>query len=141
MTQSYIGTKQITAWPETKLIGGDNVASDGYAVKYPDGYISWSPKDVFEKAYLPMGEGNTNKITEEMVTDFIKTTATTTLGTKTTIVHCELVNGFIITEASSCVDPANYDKELGEKICMDRIKSKVWELLGFLLQMAVSGVK
>ena len=24
---------------------------DGYIVKYPDGYISWSPKEVFEAAY------------------------------------------------------------------------------------------
>lgn len=23
----------------------------GYKVVYPDGYVSWSPKDVFEKAY------------------------------------------------------------------------------------------
>lgn len=28
---------------------------EGYAVKYGDGYISWSPKDVFEAAYLPIG--------------------------------------------------------------------------------------
>ena len=27
---------------------------DGYIIKYPDGYISWSPKDVFEKAYRPL---------------------------------------------------------------------------------------
>ena len=30
------------------------VNQDGYIVKYPDGYISWSPKDVFEKAYRPL---------------------------------------------------------------------------------------
>lgn len=49
MTQSYIGTKQILAWEQ------DKDGQPGYAVKYPDGYISWSPKDVFESAYLPMG--------------------------------------------------------------------------------------
>lgn len=27
------------------------VSRDGYIVKYPDGYISWSPKEVFEEAY------------------------------------------------------------------------------------------
>ena len=26
----------------------------GYMVFYPDGYVSWSPKDVFEEAYRPM---------------------------------------------------------------------------------------
>ncbi|WP_104655076.1 crAss001_48 related protein [Ralstonia insidiosa] len=49
MTQHYIGTKQIEAWPDTKD------GKDGYAVKYADGYTSWSPKDVFEAAYLPIG--------------------------------------------------------------------------------------
>lgn len=49
MTQHYIGTKQIVAWPQEK----DGKA--GYAVKYEDGYTSWSPADVFEAAYLPMG--------------------------------------------------------------------------------------
>ena len=44
MTKDYIGTKIITAWPDTKD------GKDGYAVKYEDGYTSWSPKDTFEKA-------------------------------------------------------------------------------------------
>ncbi len=45
MTHEYIGTKQVTAWEQEKD------GKDGYAVKYEDGYISWSPKDVFEKSY------------------------------------------------------------------------------------------
>lgn len=49
MTQHYVGTKIIEALPAQK----DGV--DGYAVKYADGYTSWSPKDVFEAAYLPLG--------------------------------------------------------------------------------------
>ncbi len=49
MTQEYIGTKQVTAWPQEKD------GREGYAVKYADGYTSWSPKDVFEAAYLPLG--------------------------------------------------------------------------------------
>jgi hypothetical protein len=68
MTQYYIGTKQIQAQPM------EQDGRDGYRVIYPDGYESWSPKDVFEKAYLPMGEGNDgSKITLEMVEAFIAT--------------------------------------------------------------------
>lgn len=48
MTQDYYGTKRITAWEQEK----DGKA--GYAVKYTDGYISWSPKEVFEEAYQPL---------------------------------------------------------------------------------------
>lgn len=49
MTREYIGTKQVTAWPQEKD------GKEGYAVKYADGYTSWSPKDVFEAAYIDIG--------------------------------------------------------------------------------------
>jgi len=49
MTHEYIGTKQVTAWPEEKY------GAAGYGVKYADGYISWSPKAVFEEAYIDIG--------------------------------------------------------------------------------------
>ena len=44
-SKRYIGTKFIKAWPEQK----DGKA--GYGVEYEDGYTSWSPGDVFDKAY------------------------------------------------------------------------------------------
>ena len=43
--QNYIGVKIVKAEPEEKD------GRPGYKVKYPDGYVSWSPQDVFEKAY------------------------------------------------------------------------------------------
>ena len=43
--KNYVGTKFIEAVPEKKD------GKDGYKVIYEDGYVSWSPKDVFEKAY------------------------------------------------------------------------------------------
>lgn len=49
MTQDYIGTKQVTAWEQ------DKDGQPGYAVKYADGYTSWSPKAVFEEAYIGIG--------------------------------------------------------------------------------------
>ena len=62
------------------------------------------------------------------------------MGGKTTVVRAVLKNGFEIVESSSCVSAENYDEKLGEEICMERIRNKVWELLGFLLQTAVGGV-
>lgn len=52
MTTEYIGTKQVTAWPQEKD------GKPGYAVKYQDGYVSWSPKDQFEAAYIEIGHIN-----------------------------------------------------------------------------------
>lgn len=55
--KKYIGTKEIQAQPMTaeeaieKGYKVNNHTGDGYEVEYQDGYKSWSPKDVFEKAY------------------------------------------------------------------------------------------
>lgn len=43
--KNYIGVKIVKAEPMAKD------GKDGYKVVYPDGYVSWSPKEVFEKAY------------------------------------------------------------------------------------------
>lgn len=43
---TYIGTKVIQATPQQHVDG-----RPGYQVVYEDGYSSWSPADVFEKAY------------------------------------------------------------------------------------------
>lgn len=68
--QKYIGTKMIQAEPayrywmedgEKVIVAHDDenpkkvkdaiACDDGYKVVYPDGYVSWSPKEVFEEAY------------------------------------------------------------------------------------------
>ena len=47
-----------------------------------------------------------------------------TVYDKVTIVNCKLPNGFVLTESSGAVDPANYDEKIGTEICMERIKNK-----------------
>lgn len=62
--KKYIGVKQISAKPMTmgeayengllqknRTITENEKTLDGYYVEYDNGYVSWSPKDVFEKAY------------------------------------------------------------------------------------------
>lgn len=160
--KKYIGTKLIEAAPAYRCMDGrgkvvitlcpdeafPNYPSveEGYCVRYPDGYESWSPKETFEKAYLPLSVNRDLKtdkpsISVEMVEDFIRKVYTETAGEKTTIVRAVLKNGFEIVESSSCVSPENYDEDLGREICMKKIKDKIWMLLGFLLQTATNGVK
>jgi len=43
--QQYIGTKLVQAEPK------DKQGTPGYVVVYPDGYVSWSPKEAFDEAY------------------------------------------------------------------------------------------
>jgi hypothetical protein len=63
------------------------------------------------------------------------------MGEKTTVVTCRLQSGFEITETSSCVDPANYNQELGEEIARRRITDKLWLLEGYRLQVDIALAK
>ena len=154
--ETYIGTKIIEAAPAVRKGGkvydltwpiprSMEPEEPGYRVRYQDGYESWSPKDVFERAYLPLHVNPDLKtdrpsVSQKMVDEFITKTEVTTMGEKTTVVRAVLRNGFEIVESSSCVSPENYDEELGAEICLEKIRDKVWFLLGFLLQTAVYGI-
>ena len=65
--KQYIGSKIVKAWPAIRfqrgpefapeyaevgdIVPGGAKVQDGYRVQYEDGYLSWSPKAVFEEAY------------------------------------------------------------------------------------------
>lgn len=59
--ESYIGTKALLASPLNlgdynvlrgwKIPDNEDPKREGYFVQYPDGYNSWSPKEVFEESY------------------------------------------------------------------------------------------
>ena len=151
----FVGIKLIEAKPITRgnyntlrgweIPENENPNEEGYLVKYSDDYVSWSPKEVFENSYLKVSPNPRLKtdvsISQDMVDNFIKEVHVSTIGDKTTLVRVLLVNGFEIIESSACVDKANYNEEIGAEICLNKIKDKVWFLLGFLLQTAVGGIK
>lgn len=145
--KKYIGVKMIEAESESRRIGGyQQETEQGYKVVYPDGYVSWSPKKVFEEAYLPVSINKNLKtdapsVSQQMVDDFIASTEAVTMGDKCTVVRAVLRNGFEIVESSACVSAENYDEAMGAEICMEEIKDKVWFLLGFLLACGVNGIK
>jgi hypothetical protein len=53
---------------------------------------------------------------------------------KNYVLCVQLSNGFTVTGEGSCVDPANFNLEIGRRIATQKIKSKLWELEGYLLQ-------
>ena len=69
----YLGIKQVDAEPMTESEfkidqnKSDNYyeceSRNGYKVKYKDGYVSWSPKKVFEEAYDEIEECNITILT------------------------------------------------------------------------------
>lgn len=153
--KKYVGTKLIEAEPMTRgaynkyrgweIPANENPDDPGYLIRYPDGYVSWSPKHIFDAAYLVLDDNKDLpsgvSIGPKMVDEFVSYYETITLGDRTTVVRCVLRNGFEIVESSSCVDPKNYSEEMGRDICIGKIKDKIWELLGFLLQTAWHGIK
>lgn len=71
----YIGTKIVKAMPMTmteaqKVLGREfkpaTVEEDGYLVEYKDGYMSWSPKSVFDDAYRKLVGMDFGKVIEAL---------------------------------------------------------------------------
>lgn len=70
--KAYIGCKIIKATPMSHHDFRDQIKMDegpfpledkeGYCVEYPDGYMSWSPKEVFEAAYREISEAEKDLI-------------------------------------------------------------------------------
>ena len=73
MEEIYIGTKIIAAEPMSefdfldsmgRIQKRDHITEDrpGYKVRYEDGYVSWSPKETFERAYRKISKGEADII-------------------------------------------------------------------------------
>lgn len=65
MTHKFIGTKVVTAWHE------ERDGKSGMAVKYEDGYTSWSPDEAFKPAYR-VAEGPNQYLTFGDALHFLK---------------------------------------------------------------------
>lgn len=79
-----------------------------------------------------------NTVTEERVNRMISKTEYQIVGKKTTICCLTLNNGFEVIGTSACVDPKNFDVELGEKFAREAAFSKVEELEGYRLQSSIA---
>jgi hypothetical protein len=77
---------------------------------------------------------NTND--ERLLKMFSKSTVTNCVktGKKTTICCLSLENGFEVIGESACVDPKNFNDELGKKYAYESAFNKLWELEGYRLQ-------
>lgn len=81
------------------------------------------------------------KVTPEEVKENMQDVIVRTLndfGKPCTYVTVRMKNGFTLRESTTCVDPANYNEEIGKQICLEKIEDKVWFLLGYALQTEAS---
>ena len=78
-----------------------------------------------------------NTVTQEEVNKNMKDVLVRTVeefGKPTTYVTVRMENGFTLRESTTCVDPSNYDENIGKEVCLKRIEDKIWFLLGYTLQ-------
>lgn len=104
-----------------------------YLVEYEDGYRSISPRKAFEDGYALAGDLPTRVTLADMEARIASTEFMVIPGSTVTICHITLDNGYSVRGESACVDPANFDKEIGERIAREQAINKLWPLFGFLL--------
>lgn len=81
----------------------------------------------------------TNTVTQEQINELVEKAEVeyATRFEKSLIATFKFENGWVETVDASCIDPANFNEEIGREIVMERIKNKMWELEGYALQKKV----
>lgn len=148
--KNYLRVHLVQAEPMTRgeynkfrgweIPANENPDDPGYLVVYPDGYRSWCPKASFEKQGFEIQRDD--KITPEDVAEFVTRGGVRfqKIGEKTTLVSRRYSTGIEDFDTSSCVDPANFNLEIGAKIASEKLDDRVWMFLGWLLAWAKNGV-
>ncbi len=74
------------------------------------------------------------KVTKDGIERRIKDTDYMVLPNSTvTVCNITLENGFSVRGESACVDPGNFNMEIGRQIAYRDAFSKLWQLEGYLL--------
>lgn len=80
----------------------------------------------------------THKIPEEKIVKIIEDSTVHIYDEfdNCTVVVMQLPNGYVLVESSGCIDPAEYDHDLGVDCCMKALERRVWQLEGYLGKQA-----
>lgn len=183
--EKFIGTNVVNAKPMTHqeyndlrnwtLPADESGADEGYLVEYIDGgqsnhpdfegYISWSPKAVFEKAYQAqptiVEQSSDDIVTEGMIQARGLNARRVSLDElHSSIKNVEIIrhriesgsvlrfavltmdNGFAVTgRPSISVSPENDNDEVGVKIAIQNAVFELWPLVGFRVVESKSASK
>ena len=171
--KEYIYTKRLLAKPMSrgdynvyrgwKVPANENPTDEGYLVEYLDGgkpndqrhagYISWSPKDVFDKAYRevngvkPATDFESEQSVEQAIINKgldaprLRPTDIDQLivgeayhrfeNTTVTVCCLTLKNGFNVTGESACISADNFNEEIGRGIARANARDKIWSLAAY----------
>lgn len=70
-----------------------------------------------------------NRVTQEQIDDLISRAETQEL-----VISFRLPNGFTVSGRGACVDPKNFDIEIGRRVATEDAKRQLWQLEGYVLQ-------
>lgn len=83
-----------------------------------------------------------NKITKEQIEILLDNAQTqeAVFWDKELVVSYKLESGFTVLGRGACVDPNNFDLDLGRKIAREDAENKLWQLEGYRLQLRLAGL-
>ena len=73
------------------------------------------------------------RVTQEYMESRIASKEFIRVGKKGTVCSITMDNGYEVYGESACVNPENYNQEIGERIAYDNAFRQLWPLFGFLL--------
>ena len=84
-----------------------------------------------------------NKITKEQIENLLDSAEIDehVFWNKDLVVSYKLPCGFSIIGRGACVDPANFDLEIGRNVARQQVEDKLWELEGYRLQFEINNKK
>ena len=86
----------------------------------------------------PQTSTNRTAVSLNDIQDKVKKTVYTILpDTTTTVCQLFMENGYVIMGTSACVDPAKFNKAIGEKFAYEDAINKAWPLEGYLLAQEI----
>ncbi|MEH2138570.1 Gp49 family protein [Nostoc sp.] len=82
-----------------------------------------------------------NKITQEQIDTLLDNAQTQehVFWDKELLVSYRLESGFTVTGRGACVDPANFDLEIGRRVAREDAANQLWVLEGYRLQLSLAG--
>lgn len=83
---------------------------------------------------------NDNRVTQEQIDELLNSAETQehVFWGKELVVSYRLPSGFTVTGRGACVDPANFDREIGRNVARSQVVDQLWQLEGYRKQLELS---
>jgi hypothetical protein len=84
---------------------------------------------------------NSNRVTLEQIKGLLDNAETqeAVFWEKEVVVSYKLASGFTVLGRGACVDPANFNIEIGRQVARKQVEDQLWQLEGYLLQNRLIG--